>query len=350
VVVVAILLAVAILAGFVLLRATSPMTVPSGPPPAGVNLFYVYDPHNSADLDAYDWTGTPRGMVPIPHELALHRGGGLWASPNGSSFVLVHGDASAQWLDRLGKPVAADPLPDFLSASYMWSADSRGVCGLRVSDTSMWEISTVTPSGQARIVATIPASPDLRPALYLVACSFADDRVLLRRWQSSTPQQQNDLVSVTLSTGSLTLLSPAKTVGYVASPTGAVIAENSYGPDGGPVVHIHPLVSESSAVGLQVGVSMFSGDGTLVMAGTRSELELLDWRNDRVLWRFTGGFGSTVSYFGQPGGSKFVVASGPVPSCRGCSLPPQTVTILGRDGSRIRIPDSPHLVVPELPT
>ena len=343
----AILVTVAILLSLVANRLFASQIIPSTPPPAGVKVFYVIDPQHANAVIAYDWSGRPRGTVHLATPLATSST--AWAAPDGSSFVRMHPDASAEWLDRTGVPVAGSGMSMFGWRSYMWSADSQGVCRLGVNGDGDWQLSTIARTGTSRVVKVL--GPDITedPTLFLAACSFADDRVLITR-ETNTPPVQTELISVALSTGAVTVAEDAKPVGYEASPTGSVIAENGVGPGNSLVTRIHALGVDVPAVQLPEEVSEFSGDGTMAFTVDGSALEVIDWKHQRTVWHYSASLHQEAYYFGEPGGARFAVGITPPLHCPCSAFPPMTVTIVNPDGSTIPIRTGGMLLIPQLPT
>ena len=339
----AVVAVIAILAGLLMRSAIAP-AIPAGPPPAGVNVFYVADPRDPAELDAYDWTGKLRGKLRNPRDVTRSLPGGLDPAPDGSSFLFTRPDTSVQWIDRSGRPFGKTMERGFLYRSHRWSADSRGICRLQLADDqSAWQLTVVDLHGGIRVVVSLPFGPGPAPITTVVACSFADDRALLEEGRFDNTGQHNDLLSIVLSTAAVTIVSPAQAADYHASPTGSVVAEDliGLGSDGKPRARISTLGSGQGAADVPLDIYELSGDGSLVMGwatdGQRDEI--VDWRTGRVVWSYTEQRGSVLISLGEPGGNRFVttVAHTCQPPCSPF-VPAQPELIVNPDGSTISLP------------
>jgi len=154
-------------------------STPVGPPPAGLNVFYVLDPKDPQVMVALDWSGTQRGQVKLPRALDPLGSDWIRPAPDGSSFIHVTAQGPDQFLDRDGRLVAEAFLPDLQDASFIWSADSAGVCVVGYSSAAGWQLFTETPTGGRSLVAQLGTGDPRNAQQNVAGCSFADERAIV---------------------------------------------------------------------------------------------------------------------------------------------------------------------------
>jgi hypothetical protein len=330
-------LVTAILAGLVVVGLTatrlgrepatagpSPSPVPIaardyGPPPADVNLLYVHDPDRPEWLIGFDWSGTPRATVKLDPSQAR-----ALMAPDGRTFSIGMNAKGGAWqfLDRLGKPIAA---PSMLPGALlpMWADDNRHVCATSLDQQTLaWSLWTQLPGEapkQVRVVATDATLGETN--LRVIACSFKNDLAIAERITQAWP---SEVWLIRLSDGAV--LQDQKRSGtdvgmLTASADATLIAASSSRSTGqidstGQTVIVH--TSDGSVAGVldpRMGVLAFSGDNSLMLVtlepwvgGQPINLAVVrpetpgGWQDD----------GRSPYFFGQfvaePGGGSFAIA------------------------------------------
>ena len=327
----AVLVTAAILLSLVANRLAA-SSVPAGPPPAGVRVFYVIDARDVAVLDAYDWNGRLVGAVRMPAK--LDSPAGIWAypSPDGSAFVFQRRPGDRELLDRLGRRTAG--VPDW---PFLWSVDSSGVCLLghhkptpppnaKVTlEANVFEgvLITETSAGQQTTrneIKYLADSQSLRLAACdlgygVVAITVVDDAV----GTSGLPSFSTYSTIVGDGRGGLAISWRAPHAASVISAADGRYA--AFNGDSG--TEIWSVYGDGKAIPATVAVA-FSGDDNLLLVDSLGQLIVEDWRTGLALWTHPDGDGA-YRVFVQPGGGSFAISL------------PAGLTIVRSDGSTVRI-------------
>jgi hypothetical protein len=266
-------------------QAPQPAAGPDDPPQA-VELFYARDPFAQHALVAYDWAGSRRGSIKLPTWVDVSR---LRMASDGSGFLLdpaFPGDYAA-YFDRLGSTL--DEIDDPAFSSQVWAADNRHTCVLSMTD------------GGLTLTTRLPGNPDqdahvglpgdlVEGQATLAACSPKSDTAVLEvQFGDPSGTTGGRVVRLKLSTGAV--LGQGELAGLpVVSLDGAYLA---IGSNGGalPSTRVYratDLATPVAELAPTVVPAAFSGDGSLLLAGTASggAIEVLDWRSGRVIWHF----------------------------------------------------------------
>jgi hypothetical protein len=334
----AVLAGIMVVAGFMAIQfpaavvvSPSPVAVDYGPPPPGVPLVYVQDPHRTGWLIGFDWTGKPRGTVKVSEPLGQYDK--LSQAPDGSAFGI---EANAKgglhvYLDRLGN-LSPKPSSVINYQFEMWADDSRHVCTLDGLG-GHWHLGLTVPGGAQNPANVVAIDPTLARsgiiAFSFAACSARNDRAVITYSYTGRPTAY---WVVRISDGAILQQRtyPADHVANVtASMDGSLIAENS----GATVIRRASDLSVTTRLDPTVGVLAFSGDNSSVLvstaplgAGLPPNQEVLDLQTGRVLWRGEG-TSALAAFALQPAGNAFAVAltDGNLPA---------TILIIYGDGSR----------------
>ena len=334
---VAAVLGLAVIAGLMSTRLAYRPSIPSatskptpfnidvdyGPPPTGVPLFYVGSPGHPGWYTGFDWNGAPRGTIKLePSVRARMASQAIAQSPDGTGFaVTVNGKgANAEFLDRLGRPIAGPQTP---LSGFIWADDNQHMCGAVAGFAApgAWTLVTQTPGQSLRSIATVPQSSNSeQAAISVLACSFRNDRAVLARNAYSAP---TELWAIQLSTGEVTshLNFTKGTIGTLTgSADGELVAENSSQavalPGGSNAAHTNIVrVSEGAVVGTldpAYGALAFSADGQTALvststwfAGYPTHLAIVDL-SGRILWRYDGDQ-ALAGFVTEPSGAAFAV-------------------------------------------
>jgi hypothetical protein len=341
----AILIAALLVSTFLYTRSTAPATPAGyGPPPAGVQLFYVRDPSQANRLLAYDWSGRQRGAVTLPSEADLSA---ARTAPDGSGFALDYG---TDWfLDRLGNYVGpADPL---FHDGGAWADDNRHVCFVTHSvPGGALSLVTLVP-GQAGSTTTSSLQGFSGSVLYVQACNVHSDIAVLRvSVYTGIVAKRSDAEVVTVRLSSGAILDRRNGV-PVTSPDAAYVALLT----DSATIQIYrstDLVHPVSVLDSYASLWGFSGNSSRLLVTSQPatglpEVEVLDWKTGRVTWRHdltSAGFGGWLA---RPAGGDFAVAvtsltndCGPTSvTCTNPASPFTGIIIVHPDGTTTRIPD-----------
>ena len=358
----AILITVAIVAGLMSIRLAQqpapahpspPTSSPApladyGPPPVGVPLIYLAYLHRPGWLVGFDWSGKPRGTVKLaqqPDPLT-----GFSQAPDGSAFAYGFNGkgASTQFLDRLGQPIAGT------GSHYqdqMWADDSRHICTL--DGGLQWNLGILLPGESAPTTHVVAMdSNNLRSGLIAVSfagCSARNDQAVI---QYSYMQRPSEYWIFRISNGKLLAhrTFPAdQLVNFVASPDGALIAENS-AKSSGQIAPAAPStiirrVSDMSVVPTldpTIGVLGFNGDHSMALVATTpwapglaTQLAVIDVHSGAEKWR-SDGTEELTAFLAQPDGKDFAIQlQSPSDTAQQVSV---DLVIVHSDGTSTRIP------------
>jgi hypothetical protein len=286
---------------------------PADAPPAGVNVVYARDPNNAHGLIAYDWSGARRGVVRFPTWVDISR---LRPAPDGNGFLLdpaMLGDYAA-YFDRGGRTIYETDDASFVSQA--WADDSIHVCVL------------ANFGGGAALITRTPGLPDraVRATLIatdyaVIACSLRSDSLILG--------SGNGVRTVDLSSGSM-FGGMGDSAGWAASVDAAYFAAYWGGLDivgiwkvsdfrnpqvGAPLARLDPNLQPIA----------FSGDDSLLVAGSGGSLVAIEWRTGRTAWTYSLNGKGIDLFQPRPGGGDFVISSG------------GATTLIRRDGSTLKV-------------
>ena len=321
-----------------------------GPPPAGVPLIYLAYPDHPGWLIGFDWTGKPRGTVKLamqPDPLA-----GFSQAPDGSAFAYGFNvkAGTLKFLDRLGQPVGGTSQTP--PQSVMWADDGRHICTLGGPGVE-WHLGLLLPGESAPTTHVVAMdSNNLRSGLIAVSfagCSARNDQAVI---QYSYMQRPSEYWVFRISDGKLLAhrTFPAdQLVNFVASPDGALIAENS-AKSTGQIAPAAPStiirrVSDMAVVATldpTIGVLGFNGDHSMALVATTpwapglaTHLAVIDVHSGAQTWRSDGSEEMTA-LLAQPGGKDFAIElQSPNDTARQVSV---DLVIVHGDGTSTRIP------------
>jgi hypothetical protein len=316
-----------------------------GPPPEGVPLFYVPDPHQEGWYVGIDWSGIPRGTVKF--EAPPGPGRNLAQAPDGSAFFITQLKAQGhEYFDRLGRPVA-DPDPTIYHSS-MWADDSKQLCSLAWNSTAHWRIGLKSP-GVVPALRAVALDPLIAGsgivAIDFRGCSPSRDRAVLAYNYFGRP---TDVYAVRLSDGAILLHQTHAAnllADIMASSDAALIAENSSKSSGyiaGPTAPDTTIrrLSDGSVVATldpTYGVLAFSRDDSLALvstspwaSGVATHLALIRLSDAGVLWRY-GGDEELFSVWVRPDGQDIAIMLQAPGST--LTMSPVDVVIVHPDGS-----------------
>jgi hypothetical protein len=296
-----------------------------GPPPAGVNLLWVYDPVDVTRLIGYDWSGKPRASLKPANPA------GLTMAPDGQSFVIGLRDyGDWHFFNRLGQPLLVPNMAGQFPSGTMWADDSRHVCAFTFDPTTLWIME----------VGSSPTRVGERPgATYLAACSVLADRVVaVRIGGDGSP---TGVWVVHASDGKVVserTYAPGALWGVIASSDGQYVAETA---TGGRSTQIR-RVSDWSVLATLAGeqVLAFSGDGTRVMAGQidsrggATGLVDVEWATGRIVWASAAAvLLPDLALIPEPQSQSFVIG---IPVSLG-TAEPRDLTIVEGDGTAVEL-------------
>ena len=349
----AILLGILVVAGLMATRLAYRGGVPAGPPatpvadygppPLGVPLIYLQDPHHSTWLVGYDWSGKPRGTV----KLSL---AGVQQSPDGVEFTTTPSGkgGSGPFLDRFGQPIPG--APGLLNTALgMWADDNRHLCWVTLDQqTFEWGLSTQLPGAAAKTVAVIARDQGIgQTGIAVVGCSWNNDRAILVRTTISSP---SELWVMRMSDGAVLShqsYQPNVLASITASRDAIYVAENSAiftpgTPPAGAAVTVVRRVSDWSPVSAVDGiVEGFSADDSLILVTgpTQATTRVLNLKTGGAVWFHLSD--TLLRFLADPNGGAFVLAleTNPTPACvnKGCPHPLKILIVRG-NGSTTTIP------------
>ncbi|HZQ49325.1 MAG TPA: hypothetical protein VFB69_03365 [Candidatus Dormibacteraeota bacterium] len=266
-----------------------------GPPPPGVDLFYVQWPATPTWLIGFDWSGRPRATVHLK-ELdgqAETIGSGILAAPNGTGFA-----SGAYTFDRLGHVIYQGAPPNKGNLLSTWSEDGQLLCGVQEQVSAMDSQGNGTTDYY--LVRRSPSGPPVQVRKFLhlnfvpgdsgyglAACSHWLDRALLTKTVCCSVQ------------GALVLrLSDGAQVGTwtrgvgvglpVFSPDGQEVAEpalGAYGTTSSTTVRLILGGTVLARYGPGIDFLGFSGDNRFAVVAAGPQLQLVEVSTRRVVWR-----------------------------------------------------------------
>jgi hypothetical protein len=352
----AILITIAIVVGLMSSRFASRSSLPAnprptpiadyGPPPGGVPLLYVRDPHNDAWLIGYDWQGHPRGTVKLTQPLP-----GVGMAPDGQSFLAGEGGkgGTGAFFDRLGQGIPwQGAIIGF--AGGVWADDSRHRCSVSLNQqTFEWTLSIQLPGQAIKPVTVIARDQGVgQTGISVAACSLKNDQAILVRTTIASP---SEVWVMRLSDGGILshhTYAANQLANVVSSRDAAYVAENSMTsvagttPQGAMTTEVRRVSDWASVATLPAGPGVlgFSGDDSLLLisslptpAGQASHVSTYEWRSGRTLWHYDGP-NELGSFAAQPGGRDFAIAV-KVPGTQD-SL--RDILIVQSDGTTTKIP------------
>lgn len=295
---------------------THPKSIPSpvgdyGPPPAGVPLVYVGDPNHPGWYIGFDWSGKPRGTIKLAQPLDQFTD--LVQSPDGSGFLASSkGVSSGPVLDRLGKPLAAFPIPDG-TRQLVWADDNRHLCSAAYQNGHLllsWHVPGYT-SNSAVVGQEPDPSMGIGGDIGIDACAFATDpRAVLDRDYGLRP---SEYWVIHLSDGKVLLHAqvPAGVINVVASKDGDYLAENASTAKSTRVIDLSS--GQVTNLDPKLWVLAFTGDDKVALvtpqawtAGSPTRLEAIELATGRVLWTYAGGQ-ELQAFYMQPGGESIAL-------------------------------------------
>jgi len=265
-----------------------------------LSRFYFVDPAHPTRLIAVDAGGRQQGVVDLGEDEGLS----TLVSPDGSrilrvkSGIILNGNGQ-----RVGVEGPGDPTVLETNAGAFWADDNRHLCEMRLQRPASSraqlpipeELVTWTPESKKRVIAQVGRLDSQQYSLIasLVACSYQSDRALVEEDSNLIDVAETWLVQ--LSTGRV---SHHQT--YAAKPNhrltvsrdARLTAENYFDSAGDPATIIRSVDSGSELARYShMHVSAFSWDDSLaiaqISAPQRNDVELLDYRSGRVVWRYS---------------------------------------------------------------
>ena len=273
--------------------------LPADAPPAGVSVFYLREPGNPHGLVAYDWGGARRGRVTLPTWVEITR---LRPAPDGSAFLIdpsTPGDYAA-YFDRGGRVLFETDDPAFSAQS--WADDSTHVCVL--SENTNGEVLITRRPGQPDHTVPTRLTGDNNVA----GCSLRTDTMIV--------SSDNRLEVLTLSNGNVLGTLPVSSA-VLASPDAGYLALNPSGTEPALIFRATDLSKPIAQLGDGLTPLAFSGDGSLLLAGTAGGagvIQALAWRTGKVAWSYDPLGAAVDGVQARPSSGDFVVylSSGPV--------------------------------------
>jgi hypothetical protein len=368
----AILITVAIVAGFMAVRFTqgipapgrpsqithvaAPQAIPGtdyGPPPAGVPLLYMWDLSRPGSLLGFDWSGRPRATLDLGPSVSW-QSSQITMAPDGQLFVAFESGGPV-FLDRFGHPIAnSQAAPGFGT----WADDNRHVCQIELDNkTAVGKLLIQGPNEPTRQVAEIAST--VGPGwtgISLIACSLKNDRAIAFRYSR---EGVSDLWVIRLSNGEVVSHRPYgafSLASVVASQDASFVAENSrlsWQPppqQGAPPTTVRRVSDWHVMLTLpgEVVVRGFSTDDSRVLAIKEPPVppgpilsEIIDRGSQHVLWQ-SNGPEEAVNFETRPGSGDFALAmrSPIAPACPLKCLLPIRLLLVQADGSTVQIPGS----------
>jgi hypothetical protein len=366
----AILLTVAIVAGFMAVRfehatavpgrpgpithVTAPQAIPGtdyGPPPAGVPLLYVWDTSRPGSLLGFDWSGRPRATLDLGSTVSW-QSTPIRMSPDGHFFVLLESGVFL-FLDRFGRRIANSPAALGFGT---WADDNRHMCQVDFDNkTAISKLLIQSPNEGVRQVAEIaPTAGTGRTYINVIACSIKNDRAIAVRYSSDGV---SELWVIRLSSGEVVshrTYARGSVASVVASRDATYLAENStlaWQPSpqqGAPLTTVRRVSDWQVILTLpgQVVVRGFSADDSRVLAVKDGSdplgpilSEIFDRSSRHVLWHNLSteeamGFDTRVG-----SGDLVLEMRSPIaPACPMSCLLPVGLVFVQADGSTIQVP------------
>lgn len=339
-------------AGSVVPSPASSAATPSPTPPArdhggapqGTNLIWVVDPADPSFLQAVDWSGRFVGTIRLDRSAtdpAGHVVESLLQDPDGQRLALRLASGPLALIDAADHSLGSEPAAAATGehGNLVWAPDGSGLCGMRngydlgASPAPNPPFAQVlemlipgpgkvmlSPSKRIRDVTRFDEPVVGQVSYDVAACAPASDRAVVVRTAIYWP---TDLYVVRVSTGA-TVFHRTYSSGYladvVASPDGAMVAENAgpsplQGPRPAPATYLRRTSDGRLLATLPAAdeVVAFSGDGALVLvrpsltaSGAGAGIRAIDWRTGRTAWTFP----TTEQLAGalaQPGGRGFAL-------------------------------------------
>lgn len=329
---IAALLVVAIVAGFLAIHLSTLRTIPAKPsiphpsplypPPAltqplsvgpAVPLILFGDAGNSLQVDGMTWDGQWGKLTQVPDAGQLTSGGTAY-NPAGTMFV-----SFPNVLDRSGQVVAslaggpyADPAVGMWFVGT-WADDELHYCQVvpvfaRGANPEPGVLQLTTPGGTPRDVVQVGMQDSRSNTLRANACSVLADRaVVIQGDPNPGPSGPLPFIQywvVQLSSGHVLWTHDLRgrgIVNVIASRDGRYVAEvqssgttTIYGPDGSPVAHLNR------------SVRAFSWDGSLAVVTGGGQASVIKWSDGTVIWTVPPGQGLS-GFQPEPGGTSLAL-------------------------------------------
>jgi hypothetical protein len=265
-----------------------------------LSRFYFVDPAAPARLIAVDAGGRQQGIVDLGEDEGLS----TLVSPDGSRILRVKSgiilDGQGQ---RVGVQGPVNPMVGETNMGAFWADDNRHLCEMRlqspVSSLAQLpipeELVTWTPGSTKRVIAQVGRLDHQEYGLSasLDACSYQSDRALVEEDSNGTDVVETWLVH--LSTGTVShhqTYAGTPNHRLTVSRDARFTAENYFESAGDPATIIRDVDSGSELARYShMHVSAFSWDDSLaiaqISAPRRNDVELLDYRSGRVVWRYS---------------------------------------------------------------
>jgi hypothetical protein len=263
-----------------------------------LSRFYFVDPAHPTRLLAVDAGGRQKGVVDLGEDEGLS----TLVSPDGSRILRVKSgiilDGSGQ---RVGVEGTENPMVLETNAGAFWADDSRHLCEMRLQRPASSklpipeELATWTPASSKRVIARVGRLDYQQYGLIasLRACSYQSDRALVEEDSNLVDVAETWLVQ--LSTGRVShhqTYEGKPNHRLTVSRDARFTAENYFDSAGDPATIIRSVDSGSELARYSnMHVSAFSWDDSLAIAQIssprRNDVELLDYRSGRVVWRYS---------------------------------------------------------------
>lgn len=341
----------------------SPVVTPPpdyGPPPAGVDLFYVQLPGSPSWAVGYDWSGAPRATLHFREldSAADQPYSGLSVAPSGSGFWSL-----GYTFDRLGRVVADSPAPGKGSANMVWSEDGQVLCGVQETTSDVDQNGNGT--ADFFLVRRTPSTAPVRVSnllhldeipgdmgLTAYACSNSLNRALIVRTVCCGIQ---GATVVRLSDGAvLGTWSRGGSGQPVFSPDGQEVADPTWAAGGSTQSTEVRLVLGGTVLaryGSGVAFQAFSANDRFAVVKSGAQVQVIEVATRRVVWRDTQGrvlsrvwarpwSGDMALFFTAPP----VQVPCPNSSSSPCTNPLSNAVVVHADGSSVALQGD--LIVP----
>jgi hypothetical protein len=362
------------------LATASPVTTPSpvaakpspqnyGPPPAGVDLFYVTVAGWPTYLVGYDWQGNPRATIHLKEldSSTPTNPDGISVAPNGQAF-----ESGAYTFDRLGRVVYQhEPGGKGLRVNT-WSEDGAMLCGVEeVHPTANSDGSGTT---DLYLVRRPASGPPIRVARFLhldvipgdmgyysVACSHRLDRALLVQTVCCSIASA---MAIRISDGTILGTWKRDAGSPIFSPDGQLVADPTFASLGNvPASTVVRTVLGGTVLaryGQGIAFKALSGNNQFaVVSGDGrggSQTRVVELSTARQVWQDPTGR-SLRAVWARPGSGDialaFVASATQVPCPSGqigtCADPESVVVIVHPDGSSTPLDGVFELPWPYLP-
>lgn len=327
-----------------------------GPPPAGVDLFYVQLPGSPAWAVGYDWSGAPRATIHFKEldSVSDQPYSGLSVAPNGSGFWSL-----GYTFDRQGHVIANSPPPDKGSLNMVWSEDGQVLCGVQATTSNIdqngggtadFYFVRRTPAGAPVRVSNLLHLDEIPGDMGLTAfaCSNRLNRALIVRTVCCGTQ---GAFVVRLSDGAILGTFTRGGGGQPAfSPDGQEVAEPTWAADGSTLSTEVRLVLGGTVLaryGAGVAFQAFSANNRFAVVKSGAQVQVIEVATRRVVWLDTEsrtlsrvwarpGTGDMALFFTAPP----VQVPCPNSSSSPCTNPLNDAVIVHADGSSVALDGS----------